>query len=385
MAPTTDLAAPRNIVVCCDGTANEIATHPTNVYKLFRALEKGSPGQLCCYHAGVGTMAAPGYVTRAGAWAARMAGLGFGYGLTDDLRDLYCFMMDRWRPGDRLFLFGFSRGAWTVRALGAMLHMHGLVPAGNGPLAPYIVRMLWAMHALDVKHGPDGAAEQRAEYFAKAALFKASFSRPCRPHFMGVWDTVSSVGWFTHPVRLPFTTNNPDIAITRHAVSIDERRAFFRTNLFQPGGKPSGTKQADLREVWFPGVHCDVGGGYAEAEAGLSKLTLDWMLGEARTAGLLLDEGAVATVLGQAGEGYVRPDPDGPMHDELHGAWRLVEPVPRPHYDSVGKRWGWQANHGKPRILPRGAVVHDAAWARGGDYAACLPPGMVRLSQAGWS
>jgi len=93
----------------------------------------------------------------------------------------------------------------------------------------------------------------------------------CKPHFVGVWDTVSSVGWIENPLKLRFTADNPDIAIGRHAVSIDERRAFFRSNLWRPSPKLTEHGPRDVQQVWFPGVHCDIGGGYPEAKSGVSK------------------------------------------------------------------------------------------------------------------
>src|SRR5678816_4216922 len=97
----------------------------------------------------------------------------------------------------------------------------------------------------------------------------------CKPWFVGVWDTVSSVGWVANPLKLPYVTNSPDIQVGRHAIAIDERRAFFRNHLWRPSDEePSGPK--DLKQVWFPGVHCDVGGGYPEAESGLAKEALQW-------------------------------------------------------------------------------------------------------------
>ena len=83
---------------------------------------------------------------------------------------------------------------------------------------------------------------------------------------------MSSDGWLENPLKLPYVTNNPDIQIGRHAVSIDERRAFLRNHLWKKADAPSLAGPVDLRQVWFPGVHCDVGGGYPEADSGLSKL-----------------------------------------------------------------------------------------------------------------
>jgi uncharacterized protein (DUF2235 family) len=125
--------------------------------------------------------------------------------------------------------------------------------------------------------------------FSLADDFKATFSSTeCKPWFVGLWDTVSSVGWLDNQLKLPFTGQNPDIQIGRHAIAIDEHRAFFRTNLWMPKPPPADTGPKDLKQVWFPGVHSDIGGGYAEAESGLSKGPLVWMLKEATVAGLLV-------------------------------------------------------------------------------------------------
>jgi len=370
---------PKNIVVCCDGTANEFTRNRTNVAKLFLTLTKDPTAQLTYYHPGVGTMGPPGFVTKTGARLAEMAGLAFGYGLSNDIRDAYIFIADNYEPGDRLFLFGFSRGAYTVRAVTGLLHMYGLIPRGNDPLVPYVVRMMWKIHNLQKRGRAEAPPDPRIRaYFQLAREFKATFSRICKPYFVGVWDTVSSVGWFANPLSLPYTANNPDIAIARHAVSIDEHRAFFRTNLWRPEEEPPQGAPKDLLQVWFPGVHCDVGGGYPEPESGLSKIALEWMLDEAAAAGLLLEKERVGLVLGLKGQGFIRPDPDGPLHESLTRAWRLVEYLPKPYWDGQTK---WRANRFRRRTFPEKPIVHDGAWLRsGGSYATRLPADAVRLS-----
>src|SRR6516225_4601020 len=135
-------------------------------------------------------------------------------------------------------------------------------------------------------------ADDKAMY-PIAAQFQETFSRKCPIYFLGVWDTVNSVGWVYNPTIIPFTQNNPAIQIARHAISLDEHRAFYRQNLLGDG-RPG----QDFKQVWFAGVHSDVGGSYPEAESGLSKIALRWMLDEARTAGLLLDAQKVIDVLG---------------------------------------------------------------------------------------
>lgn len=370
----------KNVVVCCDGTANEFAKNRTNVAKLFFTLIKEPAQQATFYHPGVGTMAPAGFVTKTGAFLAQVAGLAFGFGLSNDIRDLYICIAKVYEPGDKLFLFGFSRGAYTVRALASLLHMYGLIPSGNDPLVPYITRMMWRIRDLR-KHSDSPKSKQKLDdYFDLARDFKDTFSRECKPHFLGVWDTVSSVGWFTDPTALPFTANNPDIEIGRHAIAIDERRAFFRTNLWRPSAVPAeGGGPKDLKQVWFPGVHCDVGGGYAEAKSGLSKIPLQWMIAEAKAAGLLVEDAKVADILGGC-PGFAPPDPNGEMHNSMSAAWRIVEYVPKPHWN--GKTNEWRRNLARQRTWPAKPCVHDAAWERAGGYSDRLPADAIKLSAA---
>jgi uncharacterized protein (DUF2235 family) len=378
----SNINMPKNIVVCCDGTANEFKQDRTNVVKLFFALVKDPVVQACYYHPGVGTMAAPGFATKVGAKVAELAGLAFGYGLNDDIAGAYIFICRNFQPQDKLYLFGFSRGAYTVRAVASMLHMYGLVPADNEGLVPYAVRMMWAIRALQKRAKPTAAPDPRVEqYFGLASEFKVTFSRECAPHFVGVWDTVSSVGWLSNPLSLPYTANNPDISIGRHAVAIDERRAFFRTNLWRPSPDPAQAGPKDLKQVWFPGVHCDVGGGYPEPESGLAKIALKWMIDEARLAGLMLDERKVSLVLGECGQGYAAPDPDACLHESLTPYWKPVEFVPKPHWEHG--QTTWRANRSRRRTWPPKPCVHDVAWLRdGGRYAERLPTDALRLSLA---
>src|ERR1700682_2126612 len=186
------------------------------------------------------------------------------------------------------------------------------------------------------------------ETFDVATHFKKTFSRECPVKFVGVWDTVSSVGWFRNPVKIPFTAWNTDIEIGRHAQSIDERRAFFRQNSWQPKKDyPPGPK--DVKQVWFAGVHCDVGGGYKQEQSGLSKIALKWMLDEARSAQLRLDEQRVIAVLAD-GQG---PDPFVDMHNSLTWQWWIAELVPKP-----------RINFFRYRVLPKGARIHESGFQR---------------------
>ena len=360
----------RNLIVCCDGTANQFAADRTNVLKLAFAAEKDGERQLVYYHPGVGTMAPPGLFTGIGQWLARHAGLAFGYGLKADVRDIYTFIMNEFGPGDRLYIFGFSRGAYTARAVVALLHGYGLLGRGNDALVPYAIQLLWSANEAR-------SDQQRAAYFKLAAEFKATLSvGECRPHFLGLWDTVSSVGWIANPLALPYTHALPGVDRIRHAVAIDEQRAFFRTNLVVRD------PDRDIREIWFPGVHCDVGGGYPEAESGLSKLSLEWMIGEAAAAGMSFSQIRVDRVLGRADDGYAPADPKAKMHRSLTGWWPLAELVPKKHWDVNTGKTHWRPNLFRRRHFPPEPVIDDSAWARGDEYVKGLPTDAVKRGRS---
>jgi uncharacterized protein (DUF2235 family) len=362
----------RNIVVCCDGTANQFDLNNTNVVKLYATLVDDAARQLIFYHPGVGTMEAPGALTSWGRKATILAGIAVGYGLERDITAAYTFIMNNYRAGegDRLFLFGFSRGAYTVRAIASLLRSCGILRPGHETSIPYAIRL---MNAIGGKGGRKGGGT--AEYFRLVARFRRIFSAGvCKPHFVGVWDTVASVGWINNPLRIPYTANNADIQIGRHAIAIDERRGFYRPNLWRPAAKAARSGPKDLKQVWFAGFHGDVGGGYPEAESGLAKITLRWMVREAEAAGLLVDAARRDATIA-AGQG---PDPDGKMHDELakHLSWQLLEHVPKYHYDYATGTESLRANNSRPRQLPPGALIHESVFQRTG-YAPHLPSDYV--------
>lgn len=190
--------------------------------------------------------------------------------------------------------------------------------------------------------------------FQVAEGFKATFCRHCSLHFVGVWDTVSSVGWVWDPLKLPYTARNPDMANGRHAVSIDERRCYFRNNLWGPSFPGQSIKQ-----VWFSGVHSDIGGSYAEEESGLSKITLEWMLCEAVSLGLLVDGQKAAQVLGRIPPPPpVAPDPAARIHNSLTWKWWILELLPHSYYDPVFRKARWRIPLGARRLIPEGSVLH---------------------------
>jgi len=346
----------KNVVICCDGTANQFTKDNTNVIKLYSALIDDPGRQAIFYHPGVGTREAPGALTTWGRKATLLLGKAIGYGLESDIAAVYAFVMNNYRAADndRLFFFGFSRGAYTVRAVASLLRAFGVLRAGHETSIPYAIRLMNSI-------GQEAPGDFEA--FHVVDRFRATFSvDEAKTYFIGAWDTVSSVGWIGNPLHIPYSANNPDIAIGRHAVAIDERRSFFRQNLWWPDGDSDKAGPKDLKQVWFAGGHSDVGGGYAEEESGLSKIALRWMFKEAEAKGLLVD-GARRDAVMAAGQG---PDANGPMHDELTGqlGWHLVEYVPKRHYDRETGKTAFRANYGQPRHLPRGALIHESALKR---------------------
>ncbi len=355
----------RNIIVCCDGTSNEFGPARTNVSKLVYCLDQRSDRQLVYYHPGVGTMAPPGALTRTARGVTRVLGLMFGYGLPLDVRNIYTFLMNNYREGDRIFLFGFSRGAYFVRAVASLIHTYGLLPQGNDPLVAYAVRYM-----LDVTNRSKSEREVEAA-LGVAADFKRTFgsSRYCPVHFVGVWDTVGSVGWFTNPVYLPYTADNASIMHGRQAIAIDERRAFFRTNLWRRNDKLRAHGPRDEKQVWFAGVHSDVGGGYPEPGSGLSKIALEWMMREAEAHGLLVDVDRKQEMLGRSnGSSYAPPCPGRPPHESLNGGWKLLEYVPKPRYVPGQVKPEWRSNRSRRRSIPEGSTIHDSVFRQPQSY-----------------
>lgn len=369
---------PKNIVVCCDGTANEFAVNRTNVIKLYSVLAQNSPEQVTFYHPGIGTMEPAGALSPFARKFTRLLGMAVGFGLENDIRDAYQFLMQTYETGDRIFLFGFSRGAFTVRAVASLIYMYGIIRKGNEPLIPYAIRMLMA-----IQRAGEGDSVAKDTYFALARDFKATMSC-ANPNirFLGVWDTVSSVGWIQNPLHLPYEASNESIEIGRHAVSIDEHRAFFRSHLWKrPVVQTKPWGPVNVKQVWFPGVHCDVGGGYPETESGLSKYALEWMIEEAKPAGLLVDPKVEDEVLGRTGDGkYCAATPDSKVHNSLQGLWHIAEFIPKRYWDQESEHWAYGINFYRRRALPPNSLVHDAAFLQGQPYVSRIPTDAIRVS-----
>jgi uncharacterized protein (DUF2235 family) len=168
------------------------------------------------------------------------------------------------------------------------------------------------------------------------------------------------VGWIWDPLKLPFTARNPDMANGRHAVSIDERRCYFRNNLW---GTPFPGQ--DIKQVWFSGVHSDVGGSYPSAQSGLSRISLQWMLCEAVALGLLVNPDMAKGVLGRVPSfPGVCPDPAQREHNSLTLPWWILEVFPHSFYDITTKKKKWRIPLGASRAIPPGSSFHESVWKK---------------------
>lgn len=285
----------KNIVILFDGTGIEFGPNNTNVVKTYSVLER-SPRQIPFYDPGVGT---GGWeYSRALGGGRALLDFATGRGFQKNIEDAYRFLMKVYEPDDRIFAFGFSRGAFAARSLTGMLHKCGLLEPGQDNLVEY---------ASEVYNTVDN--EEVAEEF------RNTFSRRCPVYLVGVWDTVESL-LLNAGRKFHDSTLNPEVSFGYQALALDEARKSFPASLWdETKVQPHQT----VEQVWFAGVHSDVGGFYPEC--GLSNVTLQWMLDRAERAGLRvhhrkLDEFA--------------PDPLGEMHDSRTGIFRLQRPVLRP-------------------------------------------------------
>lgn len=313
----------RNIGIFSDGTGQAGGANPinwTNVYRLFMATrEADGAGQICFYDPGLGANPDEGEIRGPFRRFKDLLAEATGYGITDNIIDCYAALLCAHRPGDRIFLFGFSRGAYTVRSLGGVLALCG-VPGGFAQVTRWDgfsdaikaeeVRALAASAVKDVYMIRDAAA--RAE--AAAAFRERHGTQPAPPFFVGVWDTVRALGLpgiGSLPGRHKFhdAILNRQVAHGRHVLAIDENRQVFAPELWDEREAPPG----QIRQAWFAGVHTDIGGGYG-LKMGLSDLSLGWMIVEAQAIPhpLIVEPGLIAEL---------RPDALGRQHDERKTSW----------------------------------------------------------------
>ena len=336
---------PKNIVLLCDGTANQFGVNNTNVVRVVQSLVRDDEKQFVSYDPGVGTLPGPGLVTRVGKFFSKVIDLAFATGLDRNVEEAYTTLMNNWEPGDKVYLFGFSRGSYTARVVAALLYHVGLLPRGSENLVPYALRLLRMARKDNRKIG-----DQFRETFARPT---ERADRRFNVHFVGLWDTVSSVGWFWEPEKFRYTATNPGIAIIRHAIALDERRAFYRQNRFYA---PTGTPQ-DLQQLWFPGVHSDVGGGYADSNLG--RCAFDWILDAAIAAGMHVDAARRNVVAPPIAKPWLEK-----KHNSLGPLWWPLEFFPKIHYNSQKGHKEIRLNLFRSRKLLDGELLHESTLRR---------------------
>ena len=386
---------PRNLVVCCDGTGNQIESKLSNVLKLFRVLQKNER-QLVYYSPGVGTVGDYDSWQILKSRVREFLGLATGYGLDDNVLDAYRFLCTHYEDGDSIWLFGFSRGAYAVRVLAAFIYVIGLLKVSELNLAGFAFTA-YKKASRDSHKGKCVADEEAIREAASNSEIAAGLpaawefrriagGRPVTIKFIGVWDTVASVivprpdRLLLDLQRLRFTRTNPGVEIFRQAIAIDERRRMFRlarwtepqtfkTNPFND----KNWKPQDVKQAWFAGVHADVGGGYPESESGLSKFPLLWMINQAKAAGLKTSTAmANYLVLGKPRKDservYQPPDPRAKLHTSLRGAWWILEVLPKL---TRWREWrprpsllGLYLPLGEPRAIAEGALIHSSVFDR---------------------
>jgi uncharacterized protein (DUF2235 family) len=337
----------KRLVLCCDGTWNRADQEdagkpcPTNVIKIAYRLAKEAKDpkdpegknppiqQIIYYDQGVGT----------GDFEDKVLGGATGAGLEQNIHDAYIFLMANYEPNDEIYIFGFSRGAFTARSIGGMIHKCGIIKREY--VEQYINAERMYHDAKVTADSPD----------AKAFRQKYSIDDPTPVRMIGVWDTVGALGIPLRGLRavnkeeFQFldTTLNPQVKFAFHALAIDEHRTPFEPTLWKAGNTPEQT----VEQRWFPGVHSDIGGGYKESD--LSDGSLDWMMKCAATAGLVFDDKVCQLH-------KITPKPEGVIHDSMTLVYRVEGKYVRPIDakgadptqvvdDSAVKRWDAVASY----------------------------------------
>lgn len=284
--------ASRQLIVCCDGTNNNLTGRlsDTNVTKLCELLDPDGQDQRLYYDPGVGNPGQlPGetLVENLRRELERLSGLAFGQGVYENIAEGYAFLMENYRAGDQVFLFGFSRGAFTARSIGGLVTQFGLLRPEARALIPTLLHTYFADRRGN-KHYKDVTAQL-------SGLFCSEHGRQASVWFVGVWDTVASVGFpliGQQGITARPCIKDKRIHHVRQALALDEHRRAFepRCYIVDPTYDYAARGQS-IAQVWFPGSHADVGGGYAHDESGLSNASLGWMLQEAVGLGLRLKAG----------------------------------------------------------------------------------------------
>ncbi len=273
----------KRLIVCCDGTWQDLeSSYPSNVVKIAQAIEPvasdGIP-QVVFYDAGIGTE---------GGIIDSLMGGGFGKGIDQNIQDGYRFLCLNYSPGDEIYLFGFSRGAYTVRSLAGLMYNSGLLARSH---------ICQASKAYELYRHPAKPDNPKMEDFRQKHGFNGFKTEKYGDPFVALrdrvpitllacFDTVGSLGipnqWsflnLSAKVNAKYQFHDcklsPIIQNALHAVAIDEPKESFAPTLME---KSQRTDEQKLIQKWFPGNHGCVGGG-TEEQRGLSDGTLQWMI-----------------------------------------------------------------------------------------------------------
>jgi uncharacterized protein (DUF2235 family) len=359
----------KKIALFSDGTGNSSAkVQKTNVWRLFQALDQITVDQIAKYDDGVGTSA--------NKYLAAIGGA-FGFGLKRNVLDLYRFVCRNWESGDEIYAFGFSRGAFTIRVLVDLIAKEGLITfrseeelarnaAGayrhyrskNFPSwSPFVIGMRWLRDALIWTR--DCITGHR-NYKEIAHQTKEANRAEIPIRFLGLWDTVEAYGvpiaalkrgidWVLWPMLFGDLILSPRVQRACHALSLDDERSTFHPLLWDEVAEAKMVERHQvaagrITQVWFAGVHSNVGGGYPEDQ--LSLVSLEWMMNEAIVNRLALEKNAIAQVSGTKSP-YAR------LYDSRSGLGSYYRYAPR----QINVEHDGQGN----RILP---IVHGSVIMR---------------------
>jgi uncharacterized protein (DUF2235 family) len=367
---------PRQLVILCDGTSNTIdAQGGTHVLKLLSALPSGSLQTHIFYDPGVGSAA---YAPATTWWdeikqmAERVKGLAFGNGVFENIAQAYEFLIREYKHGDQIYVFGFSRGAFTARSVVGMVNAFGLLAAHNAHLIPTLMNIYFTSQSPDFltrigrvlmqKMSLKNPESEEATRDALVAKVKhdliASDRRDIEVYFVGVWDTVATIG--IPPLDRQISVNATMKSASglpkkflhvRQALALDEQRVMFKPRQYQDADIPfdlDQPHQQSLLQRWFPGAHCDAGGSYADNSV-ISEAALKWLLHEAHQCGLRFDQHRLQS-LGVSSETNALKRPL--VHNTLYDT----------PYWAVAGMCVREARYGAEMAMPELAYPQDTLW-----------------------
>jgi uncharacterized protein (DUF2235 family) len=366
-------AGGRNIIICCDGTSNEPASADetagaTNVVRIFRCLEKDEQ-QIVFYEPGVGTSGILDLWHKRSDALKALAAQATGYGLDAHITSAYRFLCVNYRKGDRISIFGFSRGAYCARVIAGLIQLIGLLRPEQSNLADYALKAYKYSSEID-----DLSVGWR---FARS-----TGARRVPVYFLGLWDTVGSMLAPSNEgigqTYLPYTTSNAIVQRVRHAMALDEHRHMFKITRWvstphkmNPKAAVKGTPQ-DVEEVWFAGDHADVGGGHREEISGLSKVSLKWMAGEAHSAGLRIDRQMLTRLTSDIndarGKLLYKAEDALAVPQTMSKKWKAMEVIPTKASAKIAVQrhtlFGYYLPLSESRPVASGDTIHESVVQR---------------------